>query len=202
MKKPAAKKKTSKSRRTAIMRHSREGMKRPRGKKTGKRGTGSDAKRFYLDRLRSEAPTTLRVMRALPQGAEDFQPHEKSKRAIGLIHTFSVENWAAVLGTKGELPMPPQFPPPPPTLEEAIANYERGIADLTAAVEAMPDSRLSETVTFIQGPGRMGRITVLELLWFMLLDSIHHRGQLSVYVRLAGAKLPSIYGPTADEPWR
>jgi len=38
-------------------------------------------------------------------------------------------------------------------------------------------------------------------MWFMLLDSIHHRGQLSVYVRMAGGKVPSIYGPSADEPW-
>ena len=73
---------------------------------------------------------------------------------------------------------------------------------MIAAVEAMPDARLSENVTFITGPGQLGKIPVMELLWFMLLDSIHHRGQLSVYVRLAGAKVPSIYGPTADEPWR
>ena len=43
-------------------------------------------------------------------------------------------------------------------------------------------------------------ISLGDALWFELFDHIHHRGQLSVYVRLAGAKLPSIYGPTADEP--
>jgi uncharacterized damage-inducible protein DinB len=70
-----------------------------------------------------------------------------------------------------------------------------------AAVENMPDSRLSEKVTFFTGPKQMGMVPISEVLWLMLMDSIHHRGQLSVYVRMAGGKVPSIYGPSADEPW-
>jgi uncharacterized damage-inducible protein DinB len=186
-------------RRPGIMRHSREGMKAPRPT-----ASSMDAilKRAYLDRLRAEVPTTLKVMRALPDHAADFQPHEKSKSALNLLHTFCVENWGAMLSTKGELPIPPKFPPPSPTLAEEIAVYERGTRELEAAVEAMADSRLSETVMFFSGPGKMAPMKVIDVLWYMLFDSIHHRGQLSVYVRLAGGKVPSIYGPTADEPWR
>jgi uncharacterized damage-inducible protein DinB len=181
------------------MRHSREGIRAP--------GRGGDStaralKQAYLDRLRREIPTTLRVLRAIPDGATDFQPHEKSRSARNLIHMFTIENGAALLSTKGDLPMPPQFPPAPETLEEAIAAYEQGSRELIAAVESMPDSRLSETVPFFSGPRAMAPMPVLDLLWYMLLDSIHHRGQLSVYIRLAGGKVPSIYGPTADEPWR
>ena len=40
-----------------------------------------------------------------------------------------------------------------------------------------------------------------DVLWGILMDSIHHRGQFSVYLRMAGGKVPSIYGPSADEPW-
>ena len=47
----------------------------------------------------------------------------------------------------------------------------------------------------------MGNFPVAEFLWFMLMDSVHQHGQLSVYVRCAGGKVPSIYGPSADEPW-
>ena len=47
----------------------------------------------------------------------------------------------------------------------------------------------------------MGQVRVIDLAWMLLHDSIHHRGQISVYIRLAGGKVPSIYGPTADEPW-
>jgi uncharacterized damage-inducible protein DinB len=47
----------------------------------------------------------------------------------------------------------------------------------------------------------MGNIPVGDFSWFVLHDQIHHRGQLSVYVRMAGGKVPSIYGPSHDEPW-
>jgi len=50
-------------------------------------------------------------------------------------------------------------------------------------------------------PKTLGPITRMNWLWFLLHDQIHHRGQLSIYLRMAGGKLPSIYGPTADEPW-
>ena len=69
------------------------------------------------------------------------------------------------------------------------------------ALENTPESRLLETVSFFTAPKQMGPMPVIELMWFMVMDSIHHRGQLSVYLRMMGAKVPSIYGPSADEPW-
>jgi uncharacterized damage-inducible protein DinB len=77
-------------------------------------------------------------------------------------------------------------------------------ATTKAAQQALantPESRLLETVPFFTGPKQMGNVRVIDILWFMLLDSIHHRGQLSVYVRMTGGKVPSIYGPSGDEPW-
>jgi uncharacterized damage-inducible protein DinB len=50
-------------------------------------------------------------------------------------------------------------------------------------------------------PKTMGEMRVGDALWFFLSDTIHHRGQLTVYLRMAGGRLPSVYGPTADEPW-
>lgn len=54
---------------------------------------------------------------------------------------------------------------------------------------------------FFSGPRTMADYSRLEIAWFMLYDQIHHRGQLSVYLRMSGAKVPSIYGPSLDEPW-
>jgi len=54
---------------------------------------------------------------------------------------------------------------------------------------------------FMVAKGKMGDVSGKDVLWLMLHDQIHHRGQLSVYLRLVGAKVPSIYGPSADEPW-
>ena len=47
----------------------------------------------------------------------------------------------------------------------------------------------------------MGDVRIMDIFWLMLMDSVHHRGQFSVYLRMSGGKVPSIYGPTADEPW-
>jgi uncharacterized damage-inducible protein DinB len=70
-----------------------------------------------------------------------------------------------------------------------------------ALVEQMPDSQTGDTVKFFTGPKTLGDIPKLDFLWFLLCDQIHHRGQFSVYLRMAGGKVPSIYGPSGDEPW-
>ncbi len=56
-------------------------------------------------------------------------------------------------------------------------------------------------VQFPSGPGKVSDIRRGNLLWMFLYDHIHHRGQLSVYQRIAGGRVPSIYGPSGDEPW-
>ena len=63
------------------------------------------------------------------------------------------------------------------------------------------EEELRETVTFFVGPKQMGQYVRLDWCWFLLHDEIHHRGQFSVYLRMADGKVPSIYGPSADEPW-
>jgi uncharacterized damage-inducible protein DinB len=202
-KRPAVRKAASK-RRKPVMRHGREGV-RARSKRAAKPGAArpraAGLKRRYLDFFTKEFPTTLKVMKAYPSGQDDFKPHERSFSASQLVHAFAQENSVVVQAIRGELKMPPDLPPPPATYAQAVANYERGARELIAVVEKMPESRLFETVTFFIGPGQMGQVPVSDILWIMLMDSIHHRGQLSVYVRMAGGKVPSIYGPSADEPW-
>jgi hypothetical protein len=185
------------------MRHGREGVK-ARSKRAAKpraaRPQATGLKRQYLDIFKKEFPTTLKVMKAYP-GQDDFKPHERSFSASRLVHAFAQENGVVVQAIRGELKMPPDLPAPPATYAEAVANYERGARELIATVEKTPESRLFETVTFFVGPGHLGQVPISDILWIMLMDSIHHRGQLSVYVRMAGGKVPSIYGPSADEPW-
>ncbi len=178
---------------------------RARPKRAAKPGAartgGGHLKRQYVAMFAKEFPITLKLMKAYPSGQDDFKPHERSASAARLAHTFSMHNGIVVKAISGELTMPPEFPPAPTTYAEAVANYERGARELLAALEQMPESRLSETVDFFTGPRQMSPVPVADLLWLMLMDSIHHRGQLSVYVRMAGGKVPSIYGPSADEPW-
>jgi uncharacterized damage-inducible protein DinB len=202
-KRPAARK-VARSSRKKVMRHTREGARR-RSKRSAKRSSSgpspSGLRQQYLDVLAREFPTTLKVMRAYPSGRDDFKPHERSYSAARLVHTFTQENGVVIAAIRGELKMPPNFPPPPATLAEAVAAYERGARALIETVREMPDSRLFEKVTFFTGPRQMGEIPIIDIMWLMLMDSVHHRGQLSVYVRMAGGRVPSIYGPSADEPW-
>ncbi|MGE5275588.1 MAG: DinB family protein [Acidobacteriota bacterium] len=202
--KPSARKASRPERSRAARRSRRVPPRRAKRAAAGKTAgrSLSDLKQQYLDRFVAESSTTVRVLKAYPPGQDDFRPHERSPAAVRIAHLFSIENGAVVRAARGEWTLQPNFPPPPPTVAEAAAAYERGARELVEAVRAMPDSRLAEKVTFFTGPRQMEEIPVLDVLWFMLLDSVHHRGQLSVYIRMAGGKVPSIYGPTADEPWR
>lgn len=92
-------------------------------------------------------------------------------------------------------------PPAPEPWDEMLAAVEKTGADYRVMISGMSDEQLAEPVTFVTGPKQMGDIPGLAFLWMMLHDHIHHRGQFSIYLRMAGGRVPSIYGPSADEPW-
>ena len=162
--------------------------------------TFSEKQRF-LDVFNREHTTTLKIMRAFPAHEGAFQPHPKSGSALRLMWTFVMEQQVMAAALDGTLRMPPSFQPPPETVGEIIAIYEEGAGKVRKALAAAPESRLSENVQFFTGPKAMGDVPVGDVLWLFLMDSIHHRGQLSVYVRMKDGKVPSIYGPSLDEPW-
>ena len=163
--------------------------------------TISSEKERFLEVFRKEHATTLKIMKAFPPHEGAFQPHPKSGSAVRLMWTFVMEQQVMAAALDGTLRMPPSFEPPPETVGEIIPIYEEGARKVEKALAAAPESRLSETVQFFTGPKAIGDVPVLEVLWLFLMDSIHHRGQLSVYVRMKDGKVPSIYGPSLDEPW-
>jgi uncharacterized damage-inducible protein DinB len=160
------------------------------------------AKQQFADTYKREHGTTLKVLKAYPQDKPDYKPHPGNNSAKQIAWTFVVENNIMLAAINGPLDLGAGFPPAPATLGECVAAYEKSAKDFMAAFDKMSDSRLTETVKFPSGKNQMGEFPVGEFLWFMLMDSIHHRGQLSVYIRPAGGKVPAIYGPSGDEPWR
>lgn len=154
-----------------------------------------------LERFAAEQRTTMRLLRAMPESHHDFRPHERSATALELVSTIAREQAGIVAVLEGSWSMPPSFPAPPATWSEALGAVDGGGSAVLAALETTPARRLAESVPFFVGPQQVGPMIVRELLWFWLLDSVHHRGQLSVYVRLAGGRVPAMYGPSADEPW-
>jgi uncharacterized damage-inducible protein DinB len=155
----------------------------------------------FLDTLKREHETTRRVIDAFPADQADFKPHPRSNSAKQLLWTFAIEEGLIVAALKNQLSLSGGFPKAPETWNEALEAWKRNHSMLVSTLESARDEDLAGTVKFFTGPKTMGEYPKAEFLWFMLCDQIHHRGQLSVYVRMAGGKVPSIYGPSADEPW-
>jgi uncharacterized damage-inducible protein DinB len=155
----------------------------------------------FLDTLQREHETTRRVIEAFPAEQSEFKPHPRSNSARQLVWTFAVEEALMLLALKDQLKLGGGFPKAPDSWDEVVGGFKQNHAAMVAALKEAADADLGGTVKFFSGPKTMADYPKAEFLWFMLCDQIHHRGQLSVYLRMAGGKVPSIYGPSADEPW-
>jgi uncharacterized damage-inducible protein DinB len=166
--------------------------------------TRRSPKQHFLEHYEKEHATTKRVLDAYPEGQLDVKFHSKLKTARELAWVFVMER---MLGTMvyndafAEGPPSGEAPPPPETWGELRAALDQAHQDFGDLVRSASEDDLAQTVKFFVGPQQLGDYTRMEFCWFLLHDQIHHRGQLSVYLRLADGKVPSIYGPSADEPW-
>jgi uncharacterized damage-inducible protein DinB len=162
-------------------------------------------KQQFLDGFKRETATTMKVLKAYPTDKLDLRASPTSVTARDLAWLFVMEQGLAAkaLTTGFDWSTPPGKPPAPPdSLDAIIKGVEDANKRTVGLVEDTPDERLTgETVKFFVGPKTLGDIPKIDFLWFLLCDQIHHRGQLSVYLRMAGGKVPSIYGPSGDEPW-
>ncbi|MFW6040093.1 MAG: DinB family protein [Gemmatimonadota bacterium] len=161
-------------------------------------------KAHYLEVSAHEHETTLRVLRAFPDEALELRPQEKCNTGRELAHVFVREQrllmTALTTGIDWSSP-PPEPPPVPETVAGIVEELETEWARVRTIVEGLDQDALAGMVEFMVAPKTRGDVPLLDFLWMVLYDEIHHRGQLSVYLRIAGGRLPSIYGPTADEPW-
>ncbi len=157
-------------------------------------------KEQFLGVLEREFPTTIKVLKAFPATKADIKPHAKSKTAKDLAWMFVTEEKASEQALDGAIEFG-KMPQAPGSLPEVISTYETAHRAFVEKVRRTPEAELNQTVKFFTAPKQMGDVRKMDVLWFMLMDSVHHRGQMSVYLRLADAKVPSIYGPSADEPW-
>jgi uncharacterized damage-inducible protein DinB len=166
--------------------------------------SASSAKQQFLDSFERESAKTLQVLRALPAEQSELRPHARAKSARELAFTFIIEQ-SMLTKALTDQPMfsgsggPPTAPNDLQAILTQFQNDQRALLDL---IRKTPEKKFSTTLQFPTGPGQMGDWSKMAFAWFILSDQIHHRGQFSVYVRMAGGKVPSIYGPSLDEPWR
>jgi uncharacterized damage-inducible protein DinB len=165
--------------------------------------SASSALARFTEAAKREHATTRKVLDALPTDKADFKPHEKSKSAKDLAWTFVVEEQLILKALRGQPFGGASGPAPktPETFDKVLDALEQSNREMLTELEGSTNASLDGTVEFPTGPKQMGDIPLEQFLWFVLHDQIHHRGQLSIYVRMTGGKVPSIYGPSADEPW-
>ena len=161
-------------------------------------------KQQFLGAYEKEHATTVKVLKAYPADKLDLRPHKMCKDARELAWMFVMEQGlmekGATVGFDWSTP-PAPFPKAPESWDALLSAFESGQKRVASAVNGLADHQLFETVKFFSGPKTIVDIPKIEFLWMFLCDQIHHRGQFSIYLRMADGKVPSIYGPTADEPW-
>jgi len=151
---------------------------------------------FYLKRAKAEFPVFLKVLRALPKDLS-YKPHDRSPSAEQLAWT--VTNELKALNDVVDTGKSEWVTVAPPGLDEMIQMYEKWSTELLDKVSNMDSAGEQRNAQFLyQGMVVMEKPTV-EFLWDFMFDAIHHRGQLSAYLRPMGGKVPSIYGPSADD---
>ena len=145
--------------------------------------------RFWTD----ESKTTRNVLARIPENS-DYRPDPKSRTAQEIAWQVVCEEKMIIEAVeRGVAEWSP--PPMPATMKEVLEAYDRQSADMPRRWEALPGERWDGTLDFF-GSDRPAS----TMAWSFLFDIVHHRGQISTYLRPMGSTVPQIYGPSADEP--
>jgi uncharacterized damage-inducible protein DinB len=154
------------------------------------------SREFFLERRRAEHPVFMKVLQAIPEGGTSYRPHERSPSTEQLVWTLTNELRSCIGAAKefrGEWNMEPA-----PPLKDMVRAFEDWSNELNDTVTRMDDASWDRTAQFFYGGRMVSQMPVSQFLWMILFDAIHHRGQLTAYLRPMGAKVPAIYGPSAD----
>jgi len=153
---------------------------------------------FFVSRWEQEQAAFGKVLRALPGEQLAYRPHERSTAAGDLAWQLAMEQRGmADFLEKGEMTW--NASPRPATLDEIVAAWDAATNDVRERLKGLDDAKCAGDCKFIMGESSVWSDTLGNMLWGFLFDMIHHRGQLSTYIRPMGGKVPSIYGPSADD---
>lgn len=157
---------------------------------------------YLLAQLEREVPATRRVVERVPDGKDDWKPHPKSMPLgyLGIL-VASMPSWIAMMVDREFLDLSGYSRLSAKNVAERIALFESSVADAKRALSETSDDHLMK-------PWQLrvsGHVVDERPRYVQIADTLmhlaHHRGQLTVYLRLNDIAVPSIYGPTADEQW-
>jgi uncharacterized damage-inducible protein DinB len=157
-----------------------------------------DEKDLFLKYCEKEAPATRKVLARIPDGS-GYRPDPKSRTAREIAWLIVREEILLVDGLeKGAIEW--SEVPPPPTMAGVMQEYDRHHETRAKRIKAIPAARWDGKVPFKFDGQEVMSEPGGETAWSFLLDIIHHRGQLTTYLRAMGSTVPQVYGPSADEP--
>lgn len=153
---------------------------------------------FFAKTWSDEQPKFVKVLKALPAEQLTYKPHERSTSAHHLASQLVVEALAlAEIAQHGEVKW--QNPSTDLDVDGMAAAFDQHGTALVNAVKAMDEAGWDGPAKMTMDGGGAWESTKKEMFWGFLFDMIHHRGQLTTYIRPMGGKVPAIYGPSADE---
>ena len=158
----------------------------------------NEVRDLFLRLWAKELSTTRKVLERIPEGS-DYRPDAKSRTAREIAWLIVREQLALVDGLeRGEIRWVEL--PAPATMAEVLALDDQHRGGLVDRLKNLPAAAWDIPVPFTFEGNVIMTETGIESSWTFLLDIIHHRGQLSTYLRAMGSTVPQIYGPSADEP--
>ena len=160
---------------------------------------------FFLTELDREVERTRRVLEQVPEGKYQWKPHDKSM-IFGYLADMvaTMPSWLAMAVNRDELDVAPtdgstMKQEPKETSAALVSALDKSAADARAALKKTTDEHLMTSWRLLAG----GKVVMETPRHEVIQDTInhwsHHRGQMTVYLRLLGAKVPSVYGPSADD---
>ena len=165
-----------------------------------------ELKDFFLEKLEQESEASRKVLERVPEGRNDWNPHDKSM-ALGQLAALvaTMPGWATLMVERDELNMDDPAneglrTKPRATRAELLSQLDEGVTKSRKAIEQTTEAHLMKPWRFVAG----GKVWSNDPRHQVLTDTVfahlaHHRGQLTVYLRLNEASVPAIYGPSADE---
>jgi len=160
---------------------------------------------IFLALLERETPISRRVLARVPEGRQDWKPHEKSM-PLGYLCTLvaTMPGWIAMTVQQDSLDLHPSGgatyrPPEWKTAQDLVHNLEQAVAQARQALAGTTDEHLMTGWKLLAGGRTVSESPRHQVISDTFTHIAHHRGQLSVYLRLNNVALPSMYGPTADE---
>lgn len=151
---------------------------------------------FFFQTWSREMPKFDSVMDALDPARLDYRPHPKSRSAAEMVTLLA--RFQEMLVGMMETGVIDYKDFQADDYDEMRALWKKSTAKLTDRLKKLDDAGWKRPVRFLMGGKQINESTTNEMLWGFLHDMIHHRGQLSTYIRPMGGKVPSIYGPSGD----